>query len=125
MSRRNHKLLLYLLLLLVSLSPLRSFAIPTMAEAAMHDCQQMQMSMSKRHHAQQDKQVCGFCQSPGCDDGQCNMALCSAVHAPVAFLVFSPSGTPNLIESLPAIEPDDHLPDRSEPPLIRPPIRIS
>ena len=125
MSRRNHKLLLHLLLLLVTLSPLRGFAMPQTGEPAMQDCQQMQMSVGKRQLAQQDEQICEFCQSPGCDDGQCNMALCGAFHTPVTFLAFAGIPPVSHTDFVPAAVPGNRLPDRNEPPLIRPPICIS
>ncbi len=125
MSRRNHKLLLHLLLLLVTLSPLRSFAMPQTGEPAMHGCEQVQTTLGKRHQAAQDEQICEFCQAPGCDDGQCNMALCGAFHTPVTFLAFAGIPSANHVAFVPAPVPGNRLPDRSEPPLIRPPICIS
>ena len=125
MPRREHKLLLHLLLLLVTLSPLRAFAMPQMAEPVMHGCEQAQVAHGKRQPAAQDEAVCDFCQVPGCGDAQCNMALCSAFHTPVTFLVFAAPPAVQHADYARQRLPADRLPDRSEPPLIRPPICIS
>ncbi len=122
MSRHADRKLLYLLLLLVSLSPLRGFAMPQM-RAAMSECAQRQaVGIHRQAHRQATQAVCEHCQAPACDDVQCNMALCGAFHTPASFLVIAGISPLQRVETAPVSRPAERLPDHTEPPLIRPPI---
>jgi len=118
----SHKLL-FLLLFLVSLSPLRGVAMPQLAEAEMRECPQA-VSVAATHgvRAGMDQERCAACQNGGCEDHQCNMALCGALHAPGVFLhlAVTASHAPHSAILVPLVSRD--FSHRTEPPLIRPPI---
>jgi len=116
-----HKLL-YLLLLLVSLSPLRGFAMVQVAEVAMSECPQMHVATQRASRATAVSPDCETCQNGGCEDHQCNMALCGAAHGAGML----PGLVGHLSAPPPAASPVAHrmrgFTHRTEPPLIRPPI---
>ena len=125
MPRHANRILLHLLLLLVSLSPLRGFAMPQTSAAMMSGCEQMQHAVTMHQAQEREIQtVCAFCKAPGCEDGQCNMALCGAFHTPVSFLTVVGIASAQGVAIAPPARPGEILPDRSEPPLIRPPIAL-
>ncbi len=124
MPRPADRKLLYLLLLLVSLSPLRGFAMAPVT-MAMSECEQMQtMAAGQPAEKAAADAVCAFCQVPGCDDGQCNMALCGVFHTPVSFLVIVDPLSAQGGRTPPMSRLIERLPDHTEPPLIRPPIAL-
>ncbi len=125
MPRTARSILLHLLLLLVSLAPLRGFAMPPMAETAVvNECEHAVPAAVRQQQAAEAEDRCAFCQVPGCEDGQCNMALCSAFHTPVTFLSFAAIVPVHVPATERITPPGDIFSHRTEPPLIRPPIAL-